>query len=353
MSLKLGVIGYGNMGSWHCKNVRDRIEKLDIGAVYDIAPERQAQAREDGFPVLDTEDAFWQSDVDVVLVATPNNFHKEHCIKAMQHNKNVISEKPACLSMEEVEEIIAVSKNTGKLYTVHQNRRFDSDYALMKKIVNSNILGEQFYLNSRLYGNRGFSNAGWKSLPEAGGGLLFDWGIHLIDQVLCLYENDKPVSVYAELQKVRMQHVDDVCRVTIGFESGMKAQVIADLWCYVKEPRWHIEGSNGSATIYEWFGKEGKIVYAKNQQIVWEEGCVVTPNGLSTTMWPRASHDLEELPLPVLEKAPRWEDFYENIVDVMEGRATPIVTVEQIHNDMRVLTAAFESARKNTVVMLT
>lgn len=352
MSYKLGVIGFGNMGSWHCENVRDRIKNLDVAGVYDIDEKRRAAAREQGFLVYDTEKEFFESDVDVVLVATPNSFHKVHCIKAMQSGKNVISEKPACLNCEELEEIIAVSQKTGKLYTVHQNRRFDTDYAIIKNIINSDVVGNQFYLNSRLYGNRGFANANWKSVYEAGGGLLYDWGIHMIDQVLCLYENDKPVSVYAELQKIRMQEVDDVCRVTIEFESGVRAQIIADLWCYVPEARWHLEGSDGSAIIYEWFGQEGKIIKAKNQNISWDEGCVYTPNGMSTCMWPRAAHDLEEISIPVPEKQPRWEEFYENIIDVLEGKATQIVTHEQICKDMKVLMAAFESARKNTVVKL-
>ena len=221
MSLKLGVIGYGTMGSWHCENVRDRIEELDVSLVYDVDAERRELARENGFATTETEEEFWQSDLDLVLVATPNNFHKEHCIKAMRSGKNVISEKPACLNLEEFEEVVAVSKETGKLYTVHKNRRFDTDFAIIKKVMESNQLGKPFYLNSRLYSNRGFSNARWKSLYEAGGGLLYDWGIHMIDQILCLCKNDTPVSVYAELQRVRMQNVDDVCRVTIDFESGL------------------------------------------------------------------------------------------------------------------------------------
>ena len=352
MQHKLGVIGYGNMGSWHCENVTNRIADLDVCAVYDINETRRDLAREKGFTVYDTEEEFFASDVDLVLVATPNSFHKEHCIKAMRSGKNVISEKPACLNCEELEEVIAVSKGTGKLYTVHQNRRFDTDYALIKKIAQSDVLGKQFYLNSRLYGNRGFANAGWKSIYEAGGGLLYDWGIHMIDQLLYLYENDKPVSVYAELHSVRMEKVDDVCRVTVTFESGLKAQVIADLWCYVPEARWHLEGSDGSAIIYKWFGNEGKIIRAKNQNISWEEGCVYTPNGMSTSMWPRATHDLEELELPKLEEEPRWETYYENVMATIEGKATQIVTHEQIRKDMKVLMAAFESARTNRTVFL-
>ena len=352
MKHRLGVIGYGNMGSWHCENVRDRIKDLDVALVYDIDEGRRALARENGFCVCDTEEEFFNGDVDLVLVATPNSYHKNHCIFAMEHGKNVISEKPPCLNCEELEEIIAASERTGKLYTVHHNRRFDVDYALIRELVHSETLGKQFYLHSRLYGNRGFANAGWKSLYEAGGGLLYDWGIHMIDQILYLYEGDRPVSVYAQLQRVRMTTVDDVCRVTVGFESGMTAHFVADLWCYVPEARWHLEGSDGTAIIDKWFGTEGKIIRAKNQNISWHEGCIYTPNGMSTSLWPRATQDLEELPLPTLEKEPRWETFYENVLATIEGRETQIVTHAQIRNNMKVLMAAFESARTNQTVKL-
>ena len=94
MTLRLGVIGCGNMGSWHCKNVTERIERLDVAAVYDVDEKRRALARENGFTVYGTEDAFFASGVDLILVATPDSFHKDLCIKAMRSGKNVVSEKP-------------------------------------------------------------------------------------------------------------------------------------------------------------------------------------------------------------------------------------------------------------------
>ena len=351
MNHRLGVIGYGNMGSWHCENVTNRIEGLDVCAVYDIDEGRRALAREKGFTVYDTEEEFFSSDVDLVLVATPNSFHKNHCISAMEHGKNVISEKPPCLNCEELEEVIAASERTGKLYTVHHNRRFDIDYALMKEIIKKDEIGKRFYLSSRLYGNRGFANAGWKSVYEAGGGLLYDWGIHMIDQVLCLADSE-PEYVFAQLQSVRFPEVDDVCRVIIGFENGLRAQIIADLWCYIPEPRWHLSGDDGTATIEKWFGREGKIVKANIKEVDWEQGCFYTPNGLSKTMWPRPKQEIEELELPVPEREPRWEDFYENVVQVIEGKADQLVTHEQIRRSMRVMMAAFESARTGNAVKL-
>ena len=350
MAYKAGIIGYGNMGSWHAENINKRIEDLDVVAIYDIEPERCELAKENGLKVYDSAEDLLNSDIDLVIVATPNNFHKQYCIQAMEMGKNVVCEKPACMNCEELEEVIAVSEKTGKLYTVHQNRRFDSDFAKMKEIIDRDMLGKLYFLDSRLYSNRG-SSGKWRSTYEAGGGTLYDWGIHMIDQVLCLI-NSEPKYVFAQLQSVRFPKVDDVCRVNIGFENGVKAQIIADLWCYIDEPRWHLSGDDGTATIYKWFGKEGKVVKANIKEVDWEQGCVYTPNGLSKTMWPRPKQEITELDLPVPERMPRWEDFYENVIDVIEGKATQLVTHEQLRRSMKVMMAAFKSARNMTTVVL-
>ena len=349
MNHTAGIIGYGNMGSWHAENVNKRIEGLEVIGVYDIDSERCDLARENGLKVYDSAEELLKSGIDLVIIATPNNFHKYYSILAMEMGVNVVCEKPACLNCEELEEVIAVSEKTGKLYTVHQNRRFDTDYITMKNIIDNDMLGKLYFLDSRLYSNRG-SSGKWRSTYEAGGGTLYDWGIHMIDQVLCLIKSE-PAYVFAQLQNVRFPQVDDVCRVIIGFENGVKAQIVADLWCYVDEPRWHLSGDDGTATIYKWFGKEGKIVKANIKEVDWQQGCVYTPNGLSKTMWPRPKQEIEELPLPLPETAPRWEEFYENAIAVIEGVAEPIVKHDEVRRSMKVMMAAFESAKTNQTVI--
>ncbi len=350
MKHKVGLIGYGNMGSWHAENITARIDELEVCGIYDIDPERRALAEEKGFYTYDTAEELLASDVELIVIATPNNFHRQYSVDAMRAGKHVVCEKPACLNCEELEEVIAVSRECGRLYTVHQNRRFDTDFAIMKEIISRNMLGKLYFLDSRLYSNRG-SSGRWRSTYAAGGGTLYDWGIHMIDQVLCLADSE-PEYVFAQLQNVRFPEVDDVCRVIIGFENGLRAQIIADLWCYIPEPRWHLSGDDGTATIEKWFGREGKIVKANIKEVNWEQGCFYTSNGLSKTMWPRPKQEIEELELPMPEREPRWEDFYENVVQVIEGKADQLVTHDQIRRSMRVMMAAFESARTGNAVKL-
>ena len=174
MKHKIGIIGYGNMGSWHAENINSRIENLEAVGIYDIDEERCELASKAGLTVHPTAEELLDSGIDIVLIATPNNFHKYYSILAMEHGVNVVCEKPACLNSEELEEVIAVSERTGMLYTVHQNRRFDIDYAIMKEIIDSKVLGKLYFLDSRLYSNRG-SSGRWRSTYEAGGGTLYDW----------------------------------------------------------------------------------------------------------------------------------------------------------------------------------
>lgn len=350
MKHKIGIIGYGTMGSWHAENVRDRIENLEVACVYDINEEKRKKALNDGFNICSSAEELLSSDVDIVLVATPNNFHKDYSIKALKSQKNVICEKPACMNLAELEEVIAEANRQGKIYTVHQNRRWDVDYDIMKNIIENNMVGKPYQIYSRLFSNRNLPGD-WRTVKDSGGGFLYDWGVHMIDQILCLVDR-KPISVYTQLKHIYHQEVDDAIRVNINFEGGLSAHIVADSWTFVNEWRWHISGDDGTAVIYDWGGTEGKVIKANVKQVDWTQGCVYTANGLSRSMWPRPKSEVEELPLPVSANKPRWEEFYENVLDAIDGKAEQMVTYDQIRMSMRVIDASFLSAETDTVINL-
>ncbi|MBR6335941.1 MAG: Gfo/Idh/MocA family oxidoreductase, partial [Clostridia bacterium] len=137
------VIGYGGMGGWHTRKIKDEMgDYAVLLGIYDIDPERGKVAEENGIHSYSTREELLADDrIDLVTVATPNDFHKEIAIAAMEAGKNVISEKPVAMNSGELEEMIAASKRCGRLFTVHQNRRWDEDYLTMKKILDDNTLG--------------------------------------------------------------------------------------------------------------------------------------------------------------------------------------------------------------------
>ena len=135
-----GLIGYGGMGRWHTE-ILSNVPEAVIGGIYDIKKEKREEAKEKGFFVYETEEAMLADpDIDVVLIATPNDCHKPIAIRAMHAGKNVISEKPVTLSSADLLEMENAAKETGKLLTVHQNRRWDDDFLIIKKLVEDGVV---------------------------------------------------------------------------------------------------------------------------------------------------------------------------------------------------------------------
>mgnify|MGYP000470717915 CR=1 FL=1 len=127
-----GLIGYGGMGRWHTE-ILSNVPEIEIGGIYDIKEEKRIEAKEKGFSVYGSEEEMLSDpDIDVVLIATPNDCHKPIAIRAMHAGKNVISEKPVTLSSSDLQEMVNVAKETGKFLTVHQNRRWDDDFLIIR-----------------------------------------------------------------------------------------------------------------------------------------------------------------------------------------------------------------------------
>ena len=127
----VALVGYGGMGHWHAKLLKD-FEEICLYGIYDINPEKLEAAKADGYVAYSSfAELCADEKVDVVLVATPNDFHKEYVIGAMRAGKAAISEKPVTLSSADLQDMIDVSRETGKLFTVHQNRRWDGDFRVI------------------------------------------------------------------------------------------------------------------------------------------------------------------------------------------------------------------------------
>ena len=122
------VIGYGGMGNFHSEKMQT-VDGIELIGVYDIDPERNKLAESKGIHAYSTrEELLADPRIELVTVATPNDVHKEIVIAALAAGKNVICEKPVSMNSAELEEMIAAANKYGKLFTVHQNRRWDEDY---------------------------------------------------------------------------------------------------------------------------------------------------------------------------------------------------------------------------------
>ncbi|MCL2095742.1 MAG: Gfo/Idh/MocA family oxidoreductase [Oscillospiraceae bacterium] len=349
MAHKMGIIGYGGVAAgWHHENIKKSIEGLEVVAAYDINPDRLAAAKSRGLKAYENLDDFLSDGgFDIVLVATPNNFHKCMVISALEAGKHVVCEKPVAMNMEDFDAMHAAAKSTGKLFTVHQNRRWDRDFQIIKKTIETGLVGKPYTIESRVMGQNGVMH-GWRAYKVAGGGMVFDWGVHLIDQILWMLK--EPVSeVYANLHSVKTPEVDDYFKAVLRFDSGLTAQIEVGTYNLERLPRWYVCGDGGAVVVNDW-ECNGRITHAKDFEMAWEQEIVQTEGGPTRTMAPRPKETLEELPLP--EVATDWCDYYKNIMAVLDGEAELIVKPEEVRKAMQVITAIFESSETGRAVKI-
>ncbi len=343
--MKIAIVGLGGMGDWH-RELIESIDGLTLAGIYDIKEERQEYAKEKNIRVYGSfEELLADEEVELCLIATPNDLHKPLAIAAMKAGKHVVSEKPVTLNSEDLKEMIAASEETGKLFTVHQNRRWDEDFLTMKKIYNDNLLGEVFRIESRVHGSRGIPGD-WRQLKEQGGGMVLDWGVHLLDQILLMLKGVKLNKVYATITHVTNQLVDDGFTTSLLFENGVEVIIEVGTSNFVNLPRWYMLGANGTAIIEDWSLK-GEIVSAKGQN---EKDVVPvkTAAGLTKTMAPRREDTIAKTELPVVKSDIR--DFYRNVIKTIRGEEEANVKLPEVARVMRLMEAIFESAEKHQVV---
>jgi len=334
------------MGSHHGRLIRT-VEDMEFVGIYDIDPKRQSAAAEQGIHVYSSQEALLQDEkVDIVIVATPNHVHRDISIAALRAGKHVICEKPVTNNSEELRDILEVQKETGKLFVVGQNRRWDEDYLVMKKLYDEKQLGEVFNVESRVHGSRGIPGD-WRGKKEYGGGMLLDWGVHLVDRILLMIP-EKVKFVQCKFTHITNEEVDDGFRLNLEFESGRTALCEVGTTHYINLPLWYMNGTHGTAMIKDW-SMEGKIVKLERAGGGHDATPIKAGAGLTKTMAPRVGDETtSEEPIPRLPSDIR--DFYRNVLDAIEGKAEIIVKNDEVMRVMKLLEAAFLSDETNQII---
>lgn len=323
----------------------DLTTKMVLAGTYDIKEDRQEWARKQGFFTYNSfEDILADERVDVVLVATPNDDHKELSIRAMRAGKNVLCEKPVMMNSKDLEDVLEVAKETGKVFYPRQNRRWDKDYLTMKKVYDEKLIGNVFHIESRYHGSRGIPGD-WRGIKEKGGGMMFDWGVHLLDRIVLMVP-EKIKKVYAKMTHVTNDEVDDGFIMNMVFESGITATVEVGTCNFITLPHWYLCGDQGTAEIKD-FRDPGRMVVLRS----WEDKDatpILMGEGLSKTMAPRNADSVDDLPLPDIQYD--RNQLYSNVCDVVLGKAEQIVKNEEALRVLRLMEAALESDEKGIAV---
>lgn len=337
--INFAIVGYGGMGSYHARTLMPtQAERLNITGVYDIDGARLEAAQAEGFETYDSFEAILKDEaIEGILIATPNDSHKDLAITAMRAGKHVLCEKPVAMNVEELDEILAVAKETGKTFMVHQNRRWDPDFLMVRNMYQQKPIGEVFQIESRVQGANGIPGD-WRHLKEHGGGMLLDWGVHLLDQLLWLVES--PIkTMNVDFSYVLGDPVDDGFFTYITFENGVRAIVEVGTSNYTKLPRWYVKGTEGTAKIEDW-DLSGEMIRATNAEGVSAPTPIQAGVGLTKTMAPPSEEAMENIPLPSSEAD--FIPFYQNVYEVIREGAEPIVKNEEVRTVLALIDEMFK-----------
>ena len=253
--VKCAVIGYG-MGKLHSEFINST-DGLELVAVCDIDKARAEQAKKD-FPFIQTynstNDLLKDCQFDLAVVVTPHNTHYPLAMQFLSAGKNVVIDKPFCISIKEATDMINLAKEKGVMLSVFHNRRWDGDYLALKSAVESGLIGDIFHLEMFM---GGYHHPGpwWRSYKELSGGALYDWGAHLVDWILGLIPS-KVKRVGGFTHKLLWTDVtnEDNVEGIIQFENGAVAYVQMSSIAMAQKKRWFILGTQGSLED-EWGAK--------------------------------------------------------------------------------------------------
>jgi predicted dehydrogenase len=221
--------------------------------------------------------------------------------------------------------MIRAARRNRVMLTVSHNRRWDLDFLMVKRQVDAGLLGTPFVIESRV--QHWGPPRGWRAFRKFGGSILYDWGAHLVDQILQIRRYPKVESVYGDFQyRVWDSEVENNARATIRFKDKTMAMVEISQTAQLQAPRWFVMGDKGTLCQDAQHAFTANGIKVKTQLA-----------GLTVNLTP------EPIKADVA-------DLYRNVVAHLNHRAPLLVRPEEARASTAILEAARKSAKTGRIV---
>lgn len=260
--IKLGLIGFGNMGTGHASNLMaGKVPKMELGAICDISPDRlkAAQEKYPTVPVFENATDLFKSGLcDVVLIAVPHYLHPELAIEAFSYGLNVITEKPAGVYTKQVREMNEAAAKSGKLFGIMYNQRTNPVYQKVKEMIERGELGHIkriTWIVTDWYRPQAYHNSStWRSTWKTeGGGALINQNPHQLDLWQWMFGMPDRIYAKASFGKYYDIEVEDDVAAFFEYDNGTTGQYITST------------GETPGTNRLEIACDMGKVVIEKNQ----------------------------------------------------------------------------------------
>jgi scyllo-inositol 2-dehydrogenase (NADP+) len=249
--IRTGLIGLGRIGWQYHLPELVRHENFELVAVMDPLHDRVLEAYNAyGVPgCQDVEEFFSSFQYDLVVIASPTLFHAEQSIKAFEHGCDVFCEKPFAMSYEEANLVAQSMHKHGRKFMIYQPQRTVPEFRVLQRILARDYVG-QVYMIKRAVSDYDRRND-WQAFSKNGGGMLYNYGAHYLDQVMTLAKS-KVAHVHSSLFKIAtLGDAEDVVKVVLRTQDNTLLDVDINMATAFKFAPWYILGTYGTIEFYE------------------------------------------------------------------------------------------------------
>lgn len=339
--IRVGVVGFGLSGRIFHTAVIQATPGLELVTVVQRSGDDAQKEYPEAHVARSVEEMLCDVGIQLVVIATPSYSHFELAKQCLHEQRHVVIDKPFTLTSDEAAKLIAMARDRNLTLTAYQNRRWDGDFKTVRQVIAGGELGRLVSFESHFDRFRPIPRRDvWRESGALGGGTLFDLGPHLIDQAMTLF--GPPAAITANVRVERDNAaVDDAWNLFLEYEKPQRMTVAlrATLTACTPGPRYVVHGTQGSFTKWGLDPQEDQLKAGMSPDA---PGFGQEPE----SAWGELKLSGEAAPL--IRRVPTergdYRGFYENVRDVLLGKAELEVKPEQAWRTTRLIELARESS---------
>ena len=338
--LNVGLVGFGFAGKvFHAPVIR-AVEGLRLTTIVQRSGGGRPDPRYADVDFVRSVDDMLTRPIDLVVIATPNPSHRPIAQQCLLAGRHVVIDKPFTTTLSEAEALVRLGKETRRVLSVYQNRRYVGDFVTLRTLLSENVLGRVVVFEAHFDRFRPELQPGaWREQPQPGSGVWFDLGPHLLDQAFVLFGTPQGVGADIRIERDGAA-VDDAFDVTLHYPH-MRAILRASMLAASPGPSVAVHGTGGSFIKY---GVDSQEAALKAGRLPGEPDWDVDPPALYGTLTtPEGTRTVPTIPSS-------YAQYYENVRDAILGKTQLAVTPEQALDVMRGLELAVASSRERCVL---
>ncbi|NMM48767.1 oxidoreductase [Marinigracilibium pacificum] len=345
-TIKVGISGFGMAGSVFHAPIIASCSKTELVAINTSNPQAEHTIKET-YPnvnIFQSYEDLLASNVDLIVIPTPNETHFQLAKQALEAGKNVVIDKPMTVTSKEAEELIKLANSKNLVLSVYHNRRWDTDFLTLQKVIKEDRLGNIVDAGISFNRFRDFLKDNWREKDVPGGGILYDLGPHLIDQAVCLF--GMPDEVYADIRKQRPEAVVEDRFTIILFYPDKRVTLNAGMLASWQGPKILVQGTKGAYLKYGLDPQEALLKKGKtpaDSPSLWgkqsseRQPKIIHPDG--------TQENLTAIPGD-------YRGYYSNIATSILEKSTPEVTGIDGLNTIKIIEAAISSSKEKKNISL-